>query len=135
MNARLYKGGKHVITGVYDVNNDADRNAQNEIIPGIHHDSEPWNRDIANNLATEEEIQLTEAHYDVLGFLRQCHQRHGLIKHARSLTQALDIRFASLGGLKYLYTLFPKGPVSQGCKIAGMPIPGNAQDNAFGTFQ
>ena len=108
---------------------------QTNNILGIHNGLEPWDQSVASVHAMKEGIQLTEAHFDVLMFLRQCHHKHGMIRHARSLTQALDIRFADKGGLKYLYQLFPNGPVTQGCKLAGIPVPGDASDRSFGTVQ
>jgi len=45
---------------------------------------------------------------------------------------ALEERFAAEGGRKYLLELFPKGPVAQGCELAGLPVPAYASDGSFG---
>ena len=104
---------------------------------GIHDDYDdvqPWDPATINTRAKAENINLTDEHIAVLGFLRGTYKKHGQIKHARSLTQALDTRFASKGGVKYLYTLFPGGPISQGCKLAGIPAPSDSKNNSFGTL-
>jgi len=108
---------------------------QTETLLGIHNDLDPWDQTIAFAHAIKEGIQLTEAHFEVLMFIRHCYHKHGVIRHARSLTQALEVRFAIKGGLKYLYQLFPNGPVSQGCKLAGIPLPRGCDDRSFGTVQ
>jgi tRNA 2-thiouridine synthesizing protein E len=53
----------------------------------------------------------------------------------RELHDALDERFHSRGGMKYLYKLFPGGPVAQGCELAGLPVPAGAKDKSFGSAQ
>jgi tRNA 2-thiouridine synthesizing protein E len=51
----------------------------------------------------------------------------------RELHDALDERFHASGGMKYLYRLFPRGPVAQGCRIAGLHSPANVVDRSFGS--
>ena len=51
----------------------------------------------------------------------------------RELTDALEERFHVKGGLKYLYKLLPKGPVAQGCQIAGLSAPAGSVDQSFGS--
>lgn len=105
-----------------------------EFFLGLHNDELPaWNEALANQLAQSEGLVLTDAHFEVLHYLRRCHQRFGQISHARTLTQALETRFATLGGKKYLYMLFPAGPVTQGCTIAGIPAPKDSTNPSFGT--
>jgi tRNA 2-thiouridine synthesizing protein E len=104
---------------------------------GIHEGNEivePWNQAVANTLAEAEDIQLTDEHMEVLTYLRKNYKKHGRVKHARSLSQALDTQFAAKGGSKYLYQLFPGGPVAQGCKIAGIPVPADSRDESFGSL-
>ncbi len=51
----------------------------------------------------------------------------------RELSDALEERFHVKGGLKYLYKLLPKGPVAQGCMIAGLTPPAGNVDQSFGS--
>ena len=105
-----------------------------EIFLGLHKDQlVHWDESVAKELARSEGLELTGAHFEVLHYLRRCNERFGQIKHARTLTQALETRFATCGGKKFLFTLFPKGPVTQGCSIAGIPAPKDSIDTSFGT--
>ena len=76
---------------------------------------------------------MTEAHWAVVDFLRDYYQSNGIPEHARQLSDALGDHFAADGGLKYLFTLFPKGPVSQGNRIAGVPVPADSANPSFGS--
>ena len=53
--------------------------------------------------------------------------------HTRALHDALDERFHAQGGIKYLYELFPKGPLAQACPLAGLQAPPGAQDKGIGS--
>jgi tRNA 2-thiouridine synthesizing protein E len=53
----------------------------------------------------------------------------------RELHDALDERFHTRGGMKFLYRLFPGGPVAQGCRLAGLPVPAGAVNPSFGSVQ
>jgi len=95
---------------------------------------EDWNREVATALAQEEGIQLSDAHWEVVSYLRKLHEGSGSIDYARDLSAILDTRFKDKGGLRYVFRLFPKGPVSQGCKIAGIPVPSDSKQPAFGSI-
>jgi tRNA 2-thiouridine synthesizing protein E len=92
-----------------------------------------WSEESASKLAAEEGIQMTDEHWEVVRFLRDDYREHGNTRGSRALLDALTKRFDSRGGKKHLYLLFPNGPVTQGCKIAGLPLPEYSRDTSFGT--
>ncbi len=94
---------------------------------------EDWTEEIASNIAQMESIELTEAHWSVIRFLREHYAQHGRSRHARTISDALEKKFQIQGGLKYLYSLFPDGPVNQGTRIAGVPVPMDSRNNSFGS--
>lgn len=109
-----------------------------ELVLGIHEDEavteyKAWTEDRAKKIAAELGVELTDAHWKVIKFLRLHFENTGSLRHARELTEVIDERFADEGGSRYLYQLFPNGPVSQGCRIAGVPVPHDARDSSFGS--
>jgi tRNA 2-thiouridine synthesizing protein E len=92
-----------------------------------------WSETEARDLASKEGITLTPAHWEVIQALRNHYQEFGLESNARSLLKRMEVEFADLGGKKYLYSLFPRGPVNQACRIAGLPLPPHSSDPAFGS--
>ncbi len=92
-----------------------------------------WNESIAEKLASAEGIELTKSHFEVLNFLRESYIEHGPSESVRRLTKVLDEKFAERGGRKYLYALFPKGPIDQGNRIAGLPALHGSTDPSFGS--
>ena len=75
-----------------------------------------WSVDKAKQVATDEGIELTDDHWEVIRGIQEYFDKTEFFK-PRQLLDALEERFHSKGGLKYLYTLLPKGPVAQGCRI------------------
>jgi tRNA 2-thiouridine synthesizing protein E len=100
---------------------------------GKMYDLLTWDKAIAEQLAAEEGIGLTENYWQVIQFLRDLYQKVGQAPNARVLLQSMQRQFKEQGGRRWLYALFPKGPISQGCKISGLPIPANSRDPSFGT--
>jgi tRNA 2-thiouridine synthesizing protein E len=96
---------------------------------------EPWSEERAVELARAEGIELSDAHWDVVNFLRERFMRQGQAKSGRKIVEALEERYASQGGKRYLYTLFPHGPVTQGSRIAGLPLPAYTADPSFGSSE
>ena len=83
--------------------------------------------------AKSEGIELTELQLEVIRCLQEIYIERGAIRHARDLAAMLTQRFSAQGGRKYLYELFPGGPVFQGGHLAGIPVPSDAQDASFGS--
>ncbi len=98
-------------------------------------DLPPWNEREAQRLAAEVGITLTDDHWDVVRFLRERYLRVGPAKSGRVLAEELDRAFHDRGGSRYLYQLFPNGPVSEGLHIAGLPSPAYTTDPSFGSAE
>ena len=96
-------------------------------------DFDEWDEDVARALATAEGVELTDEHWDVIHYLRDRCRTEGTECSARQVSQALAERYADKGGKRYLYTLFPGGPVFQASKIAGIPMPAHVVDLSFGS--
>lgn len=106
------------------------------LVLGIHDkdiEYEEWTKEDATTRAQLESIELTDAHWSVIRFLREHYAQHGASPHARALSDALEDKFQIQGGLKYLYSLFPDGPVHQGARIAGVPVPKDSSNTSFGS--
>ncbi|WP_434086647.1 TusE/DsrC/DsvC family sulfur relay protein [Shewanella aegiceratis] len=83
-----------------------------------------WNEQLAVLIATEEEITLTPAHWEVVHFVRDFYMEFKTSPAIRVLVKAIGQKLgAEKGNSKYLYTLFPLGPAKQATKIAGLPKP------------
>ena len=79
-------------------------------------DMNQWNQDIAKEIASEEGIELTDKHFEILEFLRT-RQSNG---------DALSIRSINKSGIvdvKSFYQMFPGAPLKKSTKIAGIPKP------------
>ena len=87
------------------------------------------------DMASEEGIELTDEHRGVIECLRDYYLELGEADNGRDLEEMLDEIFDGHGGRKYLWTLFPGGPVSQGMRIAGLPVPPHSGDKGFGTVR
>ena len=93
-----------------------------------------WSLNDAERVAGEENINLNDAHLDLISALQEYFSKHDKPEiNVRELTDALDEKFHAQGGRKYLYGLLPGGPVAQGCKLAGLPVPAGALDKSFGS--
>ena len=91
---------------------------------GYLEDLSAWTRDIAEAMANEEDIELSEEHWDIINFLRTYYQEYQIAPAVRVLTKAVGKRLGKdKGNSRYLYNLFPYGPGRQACKYAGLPKP------------
>ena len=76
-----------------------------------------WNEEIAKELAKNIEIELTDAHWNVIRFLREDFKTQGETATTR--------RVQAVGGVsvKDQFALFPKKPGKKMSYIAGLPKP------------
>ncbi len=93
-----------------------------------------WSPAAAQKIAAQEGLTLGQDHWDLVRVLQEFYGRnpHAEIR-VRDLQAALEEKFHHKGGLKYLYTVCPGGPVAQGCRLAGLHAPAGASDRGFGS--
>ncbi len=102
--------------------------------PDFPHAPANWTRADAEAMANSEGLEMADDHWDNLRALQEYCSRHDCNKYSvRELHDALDEKFHAKGGYKYLYALFPGGPIAQGCRLAGLEPPAGAVDKGFGS--
>ncbi len=95
---------------------------------------EGWTSADAEAQARKENIDLEEAHWRTVIALQEYSAKHDHIQ-TRELHHALDEKLHVDGGMKFLYTVLPGGPIAQGCRLAGLHAPAGSTDPSFGSVQ
>lgn len=87
-------------------------------------DPADWDGELAEELAREENIVLSEAHWAVIRFMREYYEERQIAPDARHVIRFLAAQPGrSNEGRNDLFRLFPYGYVKQACRIAGMRKP------------
>jgi TusE/DsrC/DsvC family sulfur relay protein len=106
------------------------------INPDFPNAPEGWTQAEATSQAAEDGLSAGNGHWDMVRALQEFYSRHDDPRiNSRELHDALEERFHSNGGMKYLYELFPGGPITQGCRLAGLEPPAGSSDKGFGSVQ
>jgi TusE/DsrC/DsvC family sulfur relay protein len=103
--------------------------------PDFPHAPLDWTREDAMEVGRKEGLELSGDHWEAIRALQSYYAHHDddTVINLRALHDALDEHFHQQGGLKFLYTLFPGGPIAQTCRLAGLKPPAIAADNSFGS--
>jgi TusE/DsrC/DsvC family sulfur relay protein len=91
-----------------------------------------WNIEFASTVAKAGGLNLSDDHWDLIRALQEYYNKVEFPK-LRQVKDALEEKFHSRGGMKYLYQIIPGGPVAEGCRLAGLNIPAGAIDKSFGS--
>jgi TusE/DsrC/DsvC family sulfur relay protein len=84
-------------------------------------DPADWSEKLARVMALQENIELGDAHWVAIHFMRDFYQENQVIPDVRFVTRHLTERIG--GSRNLVFELFPYGYVKQACKIAGMRKP------------
>jgi len=88
-----------------------------------------WSVKAAEEGAHQRGLTLTETHWRVVRTLQALYARNAEpVINMRDLHDALEQDFHREGGIRYLYTLFPNGPLAQSRLLASLTLPAGAQD-------
>lgn len=83
-----------------------------------------WCEELVPLLAESENIELTDAHWEVILFVRNFYLEFKTSPAVRMLVKAMEKAHGpEKGSSKYLFKLFKKGPAKQATKLAGLPKP------------
>ena len=96
-------------------------------------DLDRWSPHVAQRHAAGMGLELTDEHWAVIYCLRNRYREKGSARSARELMRELEQAFAEDGGRRFLYGLFPRGPILQASRIAGVPVPPGTLDLSFGS--
>ena len=87
-------------------------------------DLNDWTETVALTIALQSKIELTDAHWQIIYFIREFYQQYQAIPLMRLFIKAICKQFGDdIGNSIYLNTLFPGGFLKVACKIAGLPKP------------
>lgn len=91
---------------------------------GFLADAAAWNENVAQAIAALEGVALSEAHWEIIRFMRAYYQEYRHLPNARQFTKAVQKTLGDAkGNNRYLHNLFPDGPLRLACKIGGLPKP------------
>ena len=85
--------------------------------------AEDWNEDIANHIAAEEGLSLSDRHWDVINYLREeFFNNSGNQPNNRVMAKAMSEKWdGEKVNASTLFDLFPGTPSKQAGRIGGLP--------------
>lgn len=87
-------------------------------------DAQSWNKALAEALAQDVNIELTDAHWEVVFAMREFYEKFDFAPPMRAFCKFLKTQLGSdKSRSMYLLTLFPDSPTKLVAKIAGLPKP------------
>jgi tRNA 2-thiouridine synthesizing protein E len=83
-----------------------------------------WEEALVPIIAEQEDIELNDAHWQIIRFVRQFYDEYDTSPAIRALVKALSNEFGpEVGNSRHLQRLLPKGPAKMASKLAGLPKP------------
>jgi tRNA 2-thiouridine synthesizing protein E len=84
---------------------------------GFLADASEWTEELAQHLAADAGIELTDRHWVILNYLREEYGSSGTSPNIRKITIGSGVQ------TKELFQLFPRAPAKTAARIAGVPKP------------
>jgi len=91
---------------------------------GYLSDIQEWDTAVAEAMAGNDGIELTDEHWGVINILRDYYNEYQSAPAIRVLNKTIGKQMGKeKGNSDYVYSLFPEGPAVQACRYAGTPKP------------
>ena len=82
-----------------------------------------WDEAIAEKISMDLNVELTPIHWILIRYVRSYFDERQITPDARHVFRYLESNTKCVNGKKEFFKLFPKGYVTQTCRIAGMRQP------------
>jgi TusE/DsrC/DsvC family sulfur relay protein len=83
-----------------------------------------WTENVAQAIAQNEKVTLTDEHWDIINEARDYFHENGVVCEPRAFSKIMKKKYgADRSDSKYIYSLFPYGLIKSANKIAGLPRP------------
>ena len=93
---------------------------------GFLRDLNSWSEDVAKSLASQDDIELSSSHWQILNLVRTYYDDYQISPQMRVLVKLVREEFGpEQGSSIYLMRLFGGKPAKTISKIAGLPKPSN----------
>lgn len=88
-------------------------------------DLDAWSEQFVHARAVQEELELTNEHWEVIYYIREFHDNHGVQAPVRDMLKHFKkVWGKEKANTRYLHEIFPKGgPQKQGNRLAGVRKP------------
>ncbi len=87
-------------------------------------DLSEWSEKVAEGIAKNENVSLTDEHWDIINTARDYFTEYGTVAEPRVFSKLMKEKFgADRSSQQYIYSLFPYGLIKSANKIAGLPRP------------
>ena len=96
-------------------------------VQGFLQNRDDWSEDFAKELAARDSIELFNDHWELIYYFREYHDENMTSPTMHTLVHDFGgkdkAHHAQKAYEKHIYSLFPKDPVPEICKLAGLPLP------------
>jgi TusE/DsrC/DsvC family sulfur relay protein len=90
---------------------------------GFLKSTEDWSEELAVHLSSQEGIELTADHWEIVNFVRWYYLTYNNCPHPKFIIKNLNRKYeVEKYNVKYFFQLFKDQPVRRACKYAGIPF-------------
>jgi tRNA 2-thiouridine synthesizing protein E len=83
-----------------------------------------WEKSVGEYLAAQDEFDLNQQHWKIIDLVRNIYLKTETTPPMRLLIKVIKNELnENMASSRYLYQLFPEGPVRLACKYGGLPKP------------
>jgi len=84
--------------------------------------AQDWTEKVAEAIAAQEEVTMTDKHWDIIAYLRdEYFNNSGNQPNERTILKTMSAKWGTKASSKDMYAIFPQMPSKQGGKVAGLP--------------